>query len=225
MIRAQGVRVMTTRALLSTVAASGLLWVAAGAGVDGAKPAPELPVVVDFGSDTSMGLYVDGGGAYTNGQQNVRAVILDNGNFVFDTNDSARTDGGRRIAIDFHGQAIAPAPAAGPHYADVFLGTLGLLDQPADDLKAMTAGGPDRLRRTRIGWSENGKEYSLRWDGLGDDGYFTFHCEVGAPCTEWTVTPTGPASLYLMTPSSKGKPATETPIGQYTMPFSITLTR
>ena len=216
---------MTKRALMGTVAASGLFVWAAGGSIQGAKPPGDVPLVVDFGADTSMGLYADEGGVYTNGQQNVRAVILDNGNFVFDTNDNSRTDGGRRIVIDFHGQPFAPAPAAGPHEADAFLGTLGLLDQPADDLKAMTAGGPNRLRRTRIGWSENGQEYSLRWDGLGGDGYFTFHCEVGAPCTEWTVTPTGPASLYLMTPSSKGKPATETPIGQYTMPFSITLTR
>jgi hypothetical protein len=169
-------------------------------------------------------LYSDGG-LYTNGSTNVRAVILENGNFVFDTNDAARDDH-RRIAIDFHGQSGAPAPSDGAHYADAFLGTLGVTGTTADgNLATMTAGGADLQRRTRIGWSEGSQQYSLRWDGLGGDGYFNFHCDAGSPCTQWTVTATGPATLYLMPSSTKGKPGAETPLGTFLMPFSILLTR
>lgn len=215
---------MAKRVSWGTVVVGGLVLMS-GAVTEGAKPAADLPVAVDFGGEQSPGLYSDGTGLYVHGQQNVRAVILANGNFVFDTNDNTRTDGGRRITIDFGGDGV--------FQADAFLGTIGVTGTAADGNLATMAVGTLLQRRTRIGWSEDGQEYSLRWDGLvptvgaAPDGYFNFSCTAGSPgaCSAWTVTPTGPASLYLMTPSSKGKPAGETLIGQYTIPFAITLTR
>ena len=216
---------MTKRALVGTVAASGLFIWAASTGLQGAKPSSDVPVVADLAYDSANGINGDNAGVYTNGANNVASLILvGTGNFIFDTNDRASTDGHRRLAIDFHNQPLAPGPA-GPHYVDVFLGTLGLTGTSSDGSLATMAAGADLQRRTRIGWVENGHEYSLRFDNQPGDGVLNFHCDVGTPCTNWTVTPTGLAALYEMGPSLKGKPPGETLIGRYTMPFSMTLAR
>ena len=157
---------MTKRWLIGTLTTSVLLWLAA-TGLQGAKPSGALPLDVDFGSETSNGLYNDLDGPYFDGVLNVRAEIV--GNFVFDTNDNARLDLGRRLVLDFHSLDADAVPSGippnGPYSVDVFIGTIGVTGDAADegDLRAMIMG--DTLyRRARIGWVAGTKSYSLRWD-------------------------------------------------------------
>ena len=233
-----GERAMTKRWLIGTLTLSGLLWLAATTGLQGAKPSGALPLNVDFGSyrslpctscpggATTTGLFGDG--PYFDGVDNVRAVLIDNdfGNFVFDTNDNARLDLNRRLVLHFHGQPGVPPGilADGPYSVDVFIGTIGVTGVPAadGDLRAMSA-GQTLYRRARFGWVEGTKSYSLRWDNIENhnDGLLKFHCELGNPCQEWTMTPDGQAGLYVIT---SGKKPTETHVGSYNMPFSATLT-
>jgi len=212
---------MAKRWLIGTLTTSVLLWLAA-TGLQGAKPSGALPLDVDFGSATTNGLYGDG--PYFDGVHNVRAEIV--GNFVFDTNDNARLDLGRRLVLDFHDQLPAPSPipSHGPYSVDVFIGTIGVTGVPAadGDLRTMTE-DQTLYRRARFGWVEGTKSYSLRWDNIENhnDGLLKFHCELGTPCQEWTMTPDGQAGLYVIT---SGKKPTETHVGSYNMPFSATLT-
>ena len=180
-----------------------------------------------LGATTTSGLYGDG--PYFDGADNVRAVLVDNvtGNFVFDTNDNARLDLHRRLVLDFHSQdrlPSSPIPASGPYAVDVFIGTIGVTGVAADDgdLRAMTA-GETLYRRARFGWVAGSKTYSLRWDNVENngDGLLSFHCDLGDPCQQWTMTPDGQAGLYAIT---SGKKPTETRVGSYNMPFSATLT-
>ena len=210
-----------TRALLGSVAASGLLWLAAGTAIDGAKPPSEVPVTASFANNMGDGLI--GIGVYANGVNNVASLILGSGNYILDTNDRATIDGNSRLGIDFRNLPGAPYPP-GVHAQDVFVGTIALEGATPGSLATMAAGGPDLQRKTRVGWTDGG-EYSLRFDNLGGDGVWNFHCETGTPCTQWTVTPTGPATLYTITVSSKGRPPVETLVGQFSMPFTMTLTR
>jgi hypothetical protein len=236
-----GERAMTKRWLIGTLTLSGLLWLTATTGLQGAKPSGALPLNVDFGSyrslpctscpggATTTGLYGDG--LYIDGVDNVRAVLV-TGNFVFDTNDNARLDLGRRLFLDFHGQSVpSPIPPSGAYAVDVFIGTIGVTGVAADDgdLRAMTA-EQTLYRRARIGWTEGTKSYSLRWDNPVNnvDGLLSFHCDFGDPCQQWTMTPApapapvdGQAGLYSI---SSGKKPTETYIGSYNMPFSAILT-
>jgi hypothetical protein len=91
-----------------------------------------------------------------------------------------------------------------------------------------------RPRRTRINWVQGNLQYILAWNGPENGpppihhDFVTFTCATYASvCTSWTVTPgteggTGLAGLYSI--PTKGN-ATETYLGSYTMPFSITLTK
>jgi hypothetical protein len=227
---------MAKRWLIGTLTTSVLLWLAA-TGLQGAKPSGALPLDVDFGSavqpqpsplsDIANGLYGDDDGLYFDGVDNVRAEIV--GNFVFDTNDNARLDSGRRLFLEFHGQSVpSPIPPKGEYAVDVFIGTIGVAGVAAEDgdLRAMTMG--DTLyRRARFNWVAGSKTYSLRWDNVENDGLLEFHCDLGNPCYEWTMRPTmtpdgpEPAGLYVIT---SGKNPTETRVGSYNMPFSATLT-
>jgi len=146
---------MTKRWLIGTLTTSVLLWLAA-TGLQGAKPSGALPLKVDFGiASGTNGLYGDGP-YFDDGVENVRAVLV-TGNFVFDTNDNARLDLGRRLVLDFHDQLPAPSPipSHGPYSVDVFIGTIGVTGVPAadGDLRTMTA-NQTLYRRARIGWVE-----------------------------------------------------------------------
>lgn len=218
---------MAKRWLIGTLTTSVFLWLAA-TGLQGAKPSGALPLNVDFGSATTTsglsttanGLYGDGDGLYIDGVRNVRAEIV--GNFVFDTNDNARLDLSRRLVLNFRDQDVPlPVSPDGSYFVDVFIGTIGVTGVAAEDgdLRTMTA-NQDLNRRARIGWIEGTKSYSLRWDNTVKN-VLRFHCDFGAPCQQWTMTPDGPAMLYSI---SSGKKPTETYIGSYNMPFSAILT-
>jgi hypothetical protein len=76
-------------------------------------------------------LYGDGEGLYIDGVDNVRAEIV--GNFVFDTNDNARLDLGRRLVLNFRGEGVvppSPIPPSGAYAVDVFIGTIGVTETP-----------------------------------------------------------------------------------------------
>ena len=173
------------------------------------------------------GVLSDNGGFYTDGQQNVKAVLVANinGNFVFDTNDQSNIDGGRRLVLDFHGQPNLPFAAPVPFPVDVFLGSLPVNSTDTDNLQTMRA-GETHQRRTRLAWVDGDQQYSLRWDGPENGHTFlSFHCDIddGAVtphCTQWTVTPDGIAGLYSV--PTKGK-TVDTYYGAYSMPFSMTL--
>ncbi|PWT81793.1 MAG: hypothetical protein C5B57_09810 [Blastocatellia bacterium] len=200
------------------------------AGVQGAKPgSTDLQLVVNFTNLSTDGVRSDGQtcseGQYCGGQQNVRAVLLDNsaGNFIFDTNDNARIDGGRRLVLDFH---TPSTPFTNPLPVDVFIGTI-VVDSsnpiPGDNLRTMTT-GQTLQRRTRIGWVDGNTSYAVAWNGPENDGhgFLNIHCDGndGTSCIQWTVTPGGTAGLYSS--PTKGN-VTETYYGSYTMPFSATL--
>jgi len=219
---------MNKRWLLAcvTFAAAGLSGTAT---VKAVKPSPfvEVSVIVSFQNAPADGVKSDGG-AYTDGQQNVRAVLLanSNGNFVFDTNDG-NGDGGRRLYLDFNGQTT-PFLSATPIPIDVFLGTLAINGgDPSDNLQFMHV-GQTLQRRARWAWVEGAVQYSLRWDGPENDyhSFLNVLCDVddGAVspthCTKWTVTPGGIAGLYSF--PAKGKEI-DTYYGRVTMPFAMTL--
>lgn len=118
-------------------------------------------------------------------------------NFVSDTNDNTRLDGGRRLRLDFHTQPV-PNPLLSSFDVDAFIGTTGATGDSATD---GDWNGP-----------ENGHSF---WN---------FRCDLdnGSACTQWTVTPGGTAGLYSV--PTKGN-AVETFYASYTMPFSMTLTK
>lgn len=199
-----------------------LLLAASNYGLDAAKPAADVPLTVTLGDALSDGLRSDGG-IYLNGTANVKAVLLSNsnGNFIFDTNDATGVDLGRRLKIDFKGQ-VGPFASRPAFPADVFLGTLATNSDPTNNLRTMSL-GQTLARRTRVSWVEGSTQYSLAWNGTLDGhshGYVNFRCDIGSPCTQWTVTPGGLAGLYSI--PTKGN-STETYIGTYSMPFSMTL--
>ena len=189
----------------------------------------EVPLIVSLSDLTGADGVLSDNGIYTSGQQNVRAVLLanTNGNFVFDTNDQPGIDGGRRLVLDFRGQAT-PFPSAVAFPVDAFIGTLPVdfnTTNPLDNLQTMRAG--DVLqRRARLAWVDGSKQYSLRWDGP-DNGhtFLSVRCEaessgVKPVCVQWTVTPDGIAGLYSI--PTKGKEV-DTLHGSVSMPFSMTL--
>jgi len=189
-----------------------------------------VPLIVTLRDIAATDGILSDGGPYTDGQQNVRAVLVAtiNGNLVFDTNDSAPTDGGRRIFLDFHGQTT-PFPSDVPVPIDVFLGTISVSGQePSDNLQIMHA-GQTLQRRARFAWVDGAVQYSVRWDGPENGhSFLNFHCDAddGAVnpthCTQWTVTPAGAAGLYSI--PSKGKEV-DSFYGNVSMPFSMTLLR
>jgi hypothetical protein len=217
---------MRTRWFFGTATVSACVWLAAGVGLQGAKPlSSEVPLIMSLRSIAATDGLLSDGGTYTSGERNVRAELLpqSNGNFVADTNDKAGIDGGRRLWIDFHGQA-GPYQSSPAFPADVFIGTLPVDPNNPDNLLAMTA-GQTLQRRTRIGWDDGAEGRGLRWDGLDGHGFLNFKCNQveGTTCKEWTVTPGGTAGLYSTT-TSKGK-TTESYYGSFTMSFEMTLTR
>lgn len=199
-----------------------LLLAASNYGLDAAKPAADVPLTMTLGDALSDGLRSDNRGFYISGADNVKAVLLSNsnGNFIFDTNDAAALDGSRRLIIDFKGQ-VGPFASRPAFPADVFLGTLATNSDPTNNLRTMKV--DDLLvRRTRVSWVEGRTQYILAWDGLVGHGYVNFYCSSGTPCIEWKVTPGGTAGLFSV--PTKGS-TTETPLGTYTMPFSMTLVK
>ena len=210
-----------TRLLLTTGVL--LLLAASNHGLDAAKPTSDVPLTVTLGDALTDGLRSDDG-IYVSGTQNVKAVLLSNsnGNFIFDTNNAAAFDGLRRLVIHF--PTPPPSPLAQTFSADVFLGTLATDSSPTSNLRTMSA-GQTFPRRTRVSWVQGSTQYSLAWNGNLDGhnhGYVNFLCDIGTSCTQWTVTPSGTAGLYSI--PTKGN-SSETYIGTYTMPFSMTLTR
>ena len=186
----------------------------------------EVPLNVSLSNGTSDGVLGDG--LYSNGTDNVRAVLLanSNGNFVFDTNDQPGPDGGRRLVLDFHGQAT-PFPSAVPLYVDAFIGTLPVENSPApDNLQTMRMN--DVLqRRARLAWVDGSQQYSLRWDGQNGHSVLSVRCtnDDGAArpsCTDWTITSEG--SVALCSIPTKGKEV-DTCYASVSMPFTMTLTR
>src|SRR3954452_402848 len=142
----------------------------------GKPDSSDLLLVVTLRDAGTDGVQSDGG-SYTSGQMNVRAVLVGNdaGNFVFDTNDNARKDGGRRLVLDFHGQTGTPFPANVPILIDTFFGTLS--GGSADDGNLRTlALGQSLTRRGPIGWSVGTTAYALRWHGQNGAGLLRFTC-------------------------------------------------
>jgi hypothetical protein len=200
------------------------------------KPgATDTALSVAVRSLTSDGVKGDGAG-YVNGQANVKAVLVanDNGNFVLDTNDNTKVDGGRRLRLNFAGQqgqyVTAPLSTNIDLDVDVFFGTLagGLAD--FGDLRSLLV-NQSLTRRGPISWTDGERQYNLRWNGqTSSDGQFTagllrFTCtsDNGAACTAWTVAPTTPVAVLDSTPT-KGS-STQTVYGYFSMPFELYLTK
>jgi hypothetical protein len=173
---------------------------------------------------------------YVNGQANVRAVLVgnDNGNFVFDTNDNSRVDGGRRLRLNFAGQSgqyqKVPFSTDVELDIDTFFGTLagGLADD--GDLRALKL-NESLTRRGPISWTDGSRQYGLRWNGqTSADGKFTaglllFTCTAdnGSSCTAWSVSPTSPIAVLDSVPT-KGS-SSQTVYGYFSMPFEFQLTK
>lgn len=184
----------------------------------------ELPLVVSLNNNPGDRVRSDNG-TYVSGQMNVRAVLVGNdaGNFVFDTNDNAGKDGGRRLVLDFTGQAGIPFPSNVPILIDTFWGTLSGGTAQDGNLRTLALGN-SLTRRGPISWSVGTTAYALRWHGQNGAGLLKFTC-VGVDalsiCNEWAVSPTGKAQLDSS--PTKGA-ATQTIWGYYDMPFQMTLT-
>ena len=218
-------RLLLTAATLVASASLGSV-----ATVGAAKPtAVAVPLVVSLSDVAGNGVLSDNGGEYTDREQNISAELLanTNGNFVFDTNDQPGVDGGRRLYLDFHGQAT-PFASTVAIPVDIFIGTLAVdlnAVDPSDNLQTMHA-DQTLQRRARMAWVSGNLQYSLRWDGP-DNGhsFLNVHCDnddgaLKPRCTDWTVTPDGLAGLYSI--PTKGK-AVDTPYGSFDMPFTMTL--
>ena len=65
------------------------------------RAAFEIPVAVTFRDDATDNIQSDGLGAYSHGTDQVRAVIVSNGNLFMKTNDSAGKPALRRLSFDF----------------------------------------------------------------------------------------------------------------------------
>jgi hypothetical protein len=241
---------MNRRGFPGIAALCALLCASATGVLTAARPASDTALVVTLSdldpATHSVPQRVRGDGRiYVHGQENVSALLLAccNGNFVFDTNDNASRDLGRRLWLDFNAQNGQPATGALPgpfaasaaFAADVFIGTLPVNENAPDSLTAMAAGST-RQRRMRINWDQDGTTYYLAWDGPENDqhDFVSFKCEAdngsaSSPvCSNWTATPgtaggTGKAGLYSSA-TVKGKTVVKY-YGAYTMPFSMALDR
>ena len=226
---------MKKRWIFGTMAFSACVCLVAGADLQGAKPPSAVPLIVTVTNNEGHGLQGDNG-EYRSGADNVLAELLSNvfGNFIFDANDNPRIDGGRRLRLYFVSQT-APAPGLTPNEwfdVDAGIGTIGVTQNAALDGNLRTMAFDENLqRRTRIGWEQGGRQYSLRWDGPEHygEGYLNFHCDAyDGGCTQWTVTPqigSTPQKAGLYTVSTSKGTTTDTYYGSFDMPFSMTLAK
>ena len=207
---------MTNRNVL-VVAAVCLAAVLTGpVALQGAKPVVnEVRLNVSFRDLASDGVNSDGG-SYQDGIANVRAVLVANdwGNFVFDTNDDAAVDGGRRLVLNSPSGVIS---------ADVFIGTIGVTGNASTDgnLRTLLETSGPLPRKMNVSWVAGNLLYSLRWNGINGASISIFKC-VASPsgtCIQWTASG-GDAGLYSI--PTKGR-ATETYLGTFSMPFEMTL--
>ena len=221
---------MQIRSVLGAVALLVCTLLAATAGLQSKGPPPSnWPVKVSLTNSAADGVVSDGlfcsnsADHYCSGDGNVRAEMLANtqGNFVFDTNDRSRTDGGRRLVLNLGTEVL---------HVDAFIGTIGVTGTNADgNLRTMAVGDPPLSRRTRISWVEESVQFSLRWDGFSPDSYIAFTCQEdnglveGRECKRWTASPLGDDARLYSVPAKGG--TTETFLGTYSMPFSMTLVR
>src|SRR4051794_38917967 len=101
---------MTTRKALSVLALNaGLGAILMSSSVTAAPPGAQttdMGLNVSVTTDPAFGGVLNDGGVYTNGKDNVEAVLLANtyGNFIFDLNKTGH-DGHRRLVIMFPGSA------------------------------------------------------------------------------------------------------------------------
>jgi hypothetical protein len=210
---------MTQRNVLFAAAVCLAAVLAGPVTLQGAKPvANEVRLNVSFRDLASDGVKSDASTPYQDGSDNVRAVLVGNdwGNFVFDTNDDAAVDGGRRLVLNF---------PSGPISVDVFIGTIGVTGNASTDGNVRTlveTSGP-LPRRLNMSWVAGNLLYSLRWNGINGASTSSFKC-VASPsgtCVQWTASG-GDAGLYSI--PTKGR-ATETYVGTFSMPFEMTLDR
>jgi hypothetical protein len=224
-------------ALGAAILCSGALLVLTGRLESKGPPVPNWSVSVSLRNLVGDGIVSDGSSCsvdqYCSGEQNVRAEILVNseGNFVFDTNDAAAQDGGRRFVLNF-GAANSildsryPFGSGTPFQVDTFIGTLGVNLNGSDPSLTTMAFNDVVDKRMRITWVNGKLQYNLRWDGSSGRGFVSFTCisSNGSTCSEWTASPASTAKAGLYSIPTKGK-ATEAYYGEYAMPFSMTLVR
>jgi len=196
----------------------------------GPKPNGEVRLSVLLGDSAGDGVLSDGQGPYIDRNGNVRVVLMDNtaGNFGFDTNYYTRTDGGRRLKLDFGAQP-SPFSIAG-NIVNVDVGGNSVTvdgDRNPGDLRKMST-GQTLLRKWRLTWADTGAnlQYSLRFPGTtGSPLKFTCNAADGAGCLLWTVLPTGGAQLCSVPLKGTGSELCTYQTGSYNMPFVATLYR
>lgn len=166
---------------------------------------------------------------YVHGSEDNTLAILQSssGNYLFSTRLDTRKPLRRRLCLDFGAQ---PSPFASPHCADVVFGTIG--DERLQDMRY----GDVLDKRARHEWTAGGYRYYLGfgtdWNGDGalDTLPVTVACTAPelsptSPCTFWTMTPTGQASLVRQQVLKGGRLGPPTFIGYYDMPFEVSFTR
>jgi hypothetical protein len=186
--------------MTSRIAAVAVMAIVVAGSAFAARPSrAELPVDLNFRDWATDGVLSDGG-VYAHAVSNVRAVLVGSseGNLVFDTNANVKTDGGRRLCLNFQSQV-----GMALRCEDVFVAMRSVNFDGSDDVRSLTY-GQSYQKRLAISWADTaaGLQYHLRWNGPdAGHAFITVTCtdpaavKVGS-CRTWTSNADGAAGLY-----------------------------
>jgi hypothetical protein len=205
------------------------------------RPSPDIPLRVTIDSSPGYNIVSDGRGDYVNGEQGVSAVLQAGGDFLMDpTNSQSPTP--RALIFNFS-QRIATGDMANPWEGlavqiDTYLNFDGINLVPVGTVMLKTGGFGQLYHST-----SNKSYFNLKFlpdptaanYAVINTPNVTSYIEVSHPdCNTWILTPqavshsggtgVGAVSGLINIPTST-KGGTVKRVGQYLMPFKITLTR
>jgi len=208
--------------------------------------AADIPQYLWFGNVPSDGLRSDGGTValngvvadYTDGLQNVLAIIQSTGNFRFSTAAHTRKPVERAVVIDF-GTQFADRGLTVPFSNGAPLQRVDILEAmhayPAGDVAILSLRYPQSVQKlVRFTWVDGGYYYRLGYgsdmdqDGVLDSPPVIVTCiapqDPARPCGRWALTPqqaAGTAGLFRFRILKNGEGAAEA-LGTFAMAFSQT---